>query len=132
LKLVYQEDTIPSENSSQKSLIASYAISLLTAQNSKPFTEGSFVKNCIIEAVKAFGNSLTLEEAMSIPLSAKTITSRITDISNSVREKLRNLLKSCRYFSLCLDESTDIRHLSQLSIFTRIVQDDFSCVMRSF
>jgi len=47
---------------------------LLIAQNSKPFTEDSFVKNCIIEAV--FGISLTVEEAMNIPLSAKTVTSR--------------------------------------------------------
>ncbi|KYN18712.1 General transcription factor II-I repeat domain-containing protein 2B [Trachymyrmex cornetzi] len=133
LKLVYQENSIPSsssndDSSSQKSLQASYAVSLLVAQNSKPFTEGVFVKNCIIEAVKAFGNSLTLEQAMNIPLSAKTVTSRIADINDSIEDKLQDLLKSCKYFSLCLDESTDIRHMSQLSIFTRIVQDDYSCV----
>ncbi|KYN11922.1 General transcription factor II-I repeat domain-containing protein 2B [Trachymyrmex cornetzi] len=129
LKLVYQESTISSfPSSSQKSLQASYAISLLIAQNSKPFTEGVFVKNCIVEAVKAFGNSLTLEEAINIPLSAKTVTSRIADISDSIKDKLQNLLKSCKYFSLCLDESIDIRHTSQLNIFTRIVQDDYSCI----
>ncbi|EZA53490.1 General transcription factor II-I repeat domain-containing protein 2B [Ooceraea biroi] len=130
LKLVYQDDVVssPPENSSEKPLLASYAISLLIGQNSKPFTDGTFIKNCIIEAVKSFGNSLTIDEAMSIPLSAKTITSRITDISNSIQEKLKNLLISCTYFSLCIDESTDIRHISQLSIFIRIVQNDFSCV----
>ena len=63
LKLVYQENSIPSFPCSlQKSLQVSYAVSLLIAQNSKSFTEGVFVKNCIIEAVKAFGNSLTLEQ----------------------------------------------------------------------
>ncbi|KAG5324769.1 GTD2A protein, partial [Pseudoatta argentina] len=60
----------------------------LIAQNSKLFIEGVFVKNCIVEAVKAFGNSLTLEEAMNIRLSARTITSRIDDISYSIRDKL--------------------------------------------
>jgi len=49
LKLVHQEDLIASSNdddsSSQKSLQTSYAISLLIAQNSKPFTENTFVKN---------------------------------------------------------------------------------------
>ncbi|EZA57622.1 General transcription factor II-I repeat domain-containing protein 2B, partial [Ooceraea biroi] len=76
LKLVYQDDVVssPPENSSEKPLLASYAISLLIGQNSKPFTDGTFIKNCIIEAVKSFGNSLTIDEAMSIPLSAKTIT----------------------------------------------------------
>ncbi|XP_067206339.1 general transcription factor II-I repeat domain-containing protein 2A-like, partial [Linepithema humile] len=38
------------------------------------------------------------------------------------------LLESCSFFSLCLDESTDNRHVSQLSIFARIVQNDFSHV----
>jgi len=28
---------------------------------------------------------------------------------------------------LCLDENTDIRHMSQLNIFIRIVQDDYLC-----
>ncbi|EFN68532.1 General transcription factor II-I repeat domain-containing protein 2, partial [Camponotus floridanus] len=73
---------------------------------------------------KSFKQSLS---RISIVICPKLIL-QLSDISNSVREKLRNLLKSCRYFSLYLDESTDIRHLSQLSIFTRIVQDDFSCV----
>ena len=48
-----------------------YTVSLLIAQNSKPFSE--FVKNCIIEAVKAFDNSLTLEEVINIILSARII-----------------------------------------------------------
>ncbi|KAG5344029.1 GTD2A protein, partial [Acromyrmex charruanus] len=64
------------------------AVSLLIAQNSKLFIEGVFVKNYIVEAVKAFGNSLTLEEAMNIRLSARIITSRIDDISDSIRDKL--------------------------------------------
>jgi len=48
----------------------------------------------------------------------------------SLQNKLRNLLKSCKYFFLCLDESVDIQHISQLNIFTRIllVQDDFSYI----
>jgi len=71
---------------------------------------------------------LTLQEAASIPLSANTVKSRINCIASSLQEKLKSLLESCVYFSLCLDESTDNRHVSQLSIFARIVQSDFSYV----
>jgi len=39
-----------------------------------------------------------------------------------------SLLESFSYFSLCRDESTDNRHVSQISSFTRIVQNDFSHV----
>lgn len=133
LKLVYQEGCssssyIDNATPSVKALRASYAISNLIAKNSKPFTEGKFVKECIIAAVESFGNSLTLEEAASIPLSDKSVKSRVIDIASSLEDKLKVLLESCSFFSLCLDESTDNRHVSQLSIFARIVQNDFSYV----
>lgn len=35
-------------------------------------------------------------------------------------------MQTCRYFSLCLDESTDISDVSQLCIFVRCIQNDFS------
>ncbi|KAG5346601.1 GT2D2 protein, partial [Acromyrmex charruanus] len=64
---------------------------------------------------------------MNTYLSAKTVTSRgrerIADINDSIRDELK-----CKYFSLCFDESTDIRHTSQLSIFIQIIQEDYSCV----
>lgn len=131
LKLVYQEGcssnpSVDNATPSVKALTASYAISNLIAKNFKPFTEGKFVKECLIAAVESFGNSLTLEEASSIPLSDKTIKTRIDDIACSLEKKLKSLLASCSFFSLCLDESTDNRHVSQLSIFARIVQNDFS------
>jgi len=63
----------------------SLLVSLLIAQNSKPFIEDVFVKNCIIEAVKVFGNFLILEEAINIRFSA-----RITDINDSIRDKLKS------------------------------------------
>ncbi|XP_070170889.1 general transcription factor II-I repeat domain-containing protein 2-like [Polyergus mexicanus] len=136
LKLIYEEGYSDNTNfeidnnavSSEKAVTASYAISHLIAKHSKPFTEGEFVKECLIEAVKSFVNSLTLAEATSIPLNKKTVAARVTHIAYSIEEKLKDLLATCSYFSLCLDESTDNRHVSQLSIFARIVQNDFSYV----
>ncbi|XP_067203780.1 general transcription factor II-I repeat domain-containing protein 2B-like [Linepithema humile] len=131
LKLIYQEgrsSNIDNATPSAQALAASYAISNLIAKNSKSFCEGNFIKECLIAAVKSFGNFLTLEEATSIPLTDKTIKSRIDNIASSLEQKLKSLLESCSFFSLCLDESTDNRHVSQLSIFARIVQNDFSRV----
>ncbi|XP_067215683.1 protein FAM200A-like [Linepithema humile] len=131
LKLIYQEgrsSNIDNATPSAQALAASYAISNLIAKNSKSFCEGNFIKECLIAAVKSFGNSLTLEEATSIPLTDKTIKSRIDNIASSLEQKLKSLLESCSFFSLCLDESTDNRHVSQLNIFARIVQNDFSHV----
>ncbi|KAG5318951.1 GTD2A protein, partial [Acromyrmex heyeri] len=125
----YQSSTVKKyilHTPSVKALTASYAN--LIAKNSKSFCEGEFVKECILAVVKLFGNSLTLEEAASIPLSDKTVKSRIDDIASSLENKLKSLLASYFFFSLCLDKSTDNRHVSQLSIFVRTVQDDFSHV----
>ncbi|XP_066585611.1 general transcription factor II-I repeat domain-containing protein 2B-like [Prorops nasuta] len=77
---------------------ASYDISLLIAQRGKPFVDGELIKSCLLKAVNAFGGSLTVDYILQIPLSDKTVASRVTDN----------------------------RHVSQLSMFVRIVQDDFS------
>lgn len=113
---------------SVKATAASYDLSLLIAKNHKPFTEGNLIKQCIIEAVKSFDNNLTLAQAESIQLSRNTVARRISNINEALEDKLKTLLSTCEFFSLCLDESTDIKHISNLSIFVRIVQSDFSCI----
>lgn len=134
LRLVYQQrfeaisDTSDDEEDKQRAIRASYAISHLIAKHSKPFTDGVFIKECMLAAVKSFKNALTSKDINNIPLSRNMVKSRIVTIACSIEEKLRRLLDTCTYFSLCLDESTDIRHVSQLSIFIRIVQEDFSCI----
>ncbi|XP_066590714.1 general transcription factor II-I repeat domain-containing protein 2B-like [Prorops nasuta] len=105
---------------------ASYDISLLIAQRGKPFVDGEFIKSCLLKAVNAFGGSLTVDDVLQIPLSDKTVATRVQVIAGSIEEKFKSLLQSCVYFSLYLNESTDNRHVSQLSIFVRIVGDDFS------
>ncbi|KAG5321683.1 GTD2A protein, partial [Pseudoatta argentina] len=50
--------------------------------------------------------------------------------NKTVCRKLKYLLASCSYFSLCLDESTNNQYVSQLSIFARIVQNDFYAISR--
>ncbi|CAH2003664.1 unnamed protein product [Acanthoscelides obtectus] len=52
--------------------------------------------------------------------------SRVDHINEHVSKKLRDVVEKCKYFSLCLDESTDLFDISQLVIFIRTIQDDFS------
>jgi len=135
LKLVHQGgcSSISHINStSSKTLITSYAISNLIAEHSKSFTKDQFVKEFLIAAVQSFRESFILQEAASIPSSVNIVKSRTNCIASSFQEKLKSLSKSCSYFPLCLDESTNNRHVSQLSIFARIVQSDFSYVDEFF
>jgi hypothetical protein len=53
-----------------KTTRAWYAISYLLAKHSRLFIDGIFIKDCILTAVTAFGNTLTPE---NIPLSHDTL-----------------------------------------------------------
>lgn len=59
-------------------------------------------------------------------LSHQTIQRRIVDMGNQVEEETRSSVEKCVSFSLCLDESTDQIDVSQLLIFVRHTQEDFS------
>ena len=49
----------------------------------------------------------------------------MADLSRHVPFKLKTLMNECRYFSIALDESTDVTDISQPLIFARIVDEDF-------
>ena len=54
-------------------------------------------------------------------LSRFTVSRRTSDISDNIKETLKERLKSYAAFSLALDESTDINDTAQLVIFIRTV-----------
>ena len=50
-------------------------------------------------------------------LSHFTVSQRINNLSDNIKETLKDRLKLCEAFSLALDESTDINDMAQLVIF---------------
>ena len=61
-----------------------------------------------------------------VSLSRQTVTRRIVDMADHSSEQLKIVSKKFEYFSLALDESTDISDTSQLLIFVRGVNGDFA------
>lgn len=47
------------------------------------------------------------------------MTHRIADTNNAIRKTLENIMANCEYFSIALDEITDVSDVSQLLIFVR-------------
>lgn len=115
-------------NMQHSSLKASYIISYNIAKSKKPFVEGEFLKRNFEEALKCFGHTCekSLECISSINLSRSTVSRRIIDLSSYVSSKLKDLLADCKYFSIALDESTDLSDTSQLLIFARMVFENFT------
>ena len=94
------------------------------AERGKLFTDGNFIKECMMEAA----NDLCPEKADlfgSISLSASSVVRRTEELGENIVlqicEKARNLL----WYSLALDESTDLSSTSQLLMFIRGINLDF-------
>ncbi|XP_068118264.1 general transcription factor II-I repeat domain-containing protein 2-like [Hyperolius riggenbachi] len=106
------------------SLRASFHVAKLIARTGKPFTEGEFVKECLLSVAKEVCPEKT-DLFNTVSLSAPTITRRIEEMGDNLHQHLQKSSKNLCYFSLALDESTDVRDSAQLLIFIRGTNSQF-------
>uniref|UniRef100_A0A2S2Q132 Zinc finger BED domain-containing protein 5 n=1 Tax=Sipha flava TaxID=143950 RepID=A0A2S2Q132_9HEMI len=117
----------------QKATYASYKISLRIAQTGKPHTIGeSLILPAIKDAVGITFDQKFLKDIEKLSLSNNTVFRRIDEISEWVECKLIEKVNLNRWFSLQIDESTDIQGLSQIIVFVRYIwmnecHEDFLC-----
>uniref|UniRef100_G3NDL4 SPIN-DOC-like zinc-finger domain-containing protein n=1 Tax=Gasterosteus aculeatus TaxID=69293 RepID=G3NDL4_GASAC len=93
----------------------------LRAKAKEPLSDGEIVKRCAVETARAFGDANLVKNVDTVSLSRRTVTRRIFDINDHVEGKMKQVMHDCKYFSLALDERTDVMDVSQLLIFTRTV-----------
>jgi len=67
-----------------------------------------------------------------ISLSRRTITRRIEEMSDDVQNRLQATCRKLEYFSIALDESTDLRDTAQLAVFVRGVTSTVDVVEEFF
>ena len=94
------------------------------AKHNKPFSDAEFVKECMLDAVDmTCPEGRTKIEAIS--LSRRTIVRHIGGIAQNLSEQLFEAGKSFEWYSLALDESTDIEDTAQLLVFIRRIDENF-------
>lgn len=103
---------------------ASYVLSHKIAKHSKPFAEGKFIKECLIDSAAILCPDKK-ELFENVSLSRRTVTRRVKDIAENMEQQLKDKVKDFTYFSLALDESSDARDTAQLLIFLRGITPDF-------
>uniref|UniRef100_A0A4X2KNG3 SPIN-DOC-like zinc-finger domain-containing protein n=1 Tax=Vombatus ursinus TaxID=29139 RepID=A0A4X2KNG3_VOMUR len=102
----------------------SFQISKEIAAAGKSFTEGDFIKKCLLIAVSGLcPDKKSVFE--NISLSRMTVQQRVADISNNLNDQLNQKTNEFSYYSLAMEESTDLTDTAQLLIFIRGVDENF-------
>ena len=125
-ELSVQQNIFSNTNSeSEKAVRASFAISKLIAKKYKPFTDGEFIKECVITSVQIMcPEKQKLFE--NISLSRMTISRRIENLSTDLKLTLEKLASEFEYYSLALDESTDATDTAEIAVFVRGIDSNFN------
>ena len=98
---------------------ASYRIAKEIAVASKPFSDGEFVKNCMLKAAEVVCPEKRQAFA-NISLTRNTIADRISDLSANVDNQLKEKVASFVAFSIAINESADVTDIAQL-VFSSVV-----------
>ncbi|UYV69091.1 hypothetical protein LAZ67_6002396 [Cordylochernes scorpioides] len=91
---------------SEAAVHASYVLSEMIAKHSKPFTEGDFIKECLIKAAEIVcpGSVKTFQ---AISLSRNTVVERVTDMARNLNDQIKEKSSCFEAFSIACDETTD-------------------------
>uniref|UniRef100_A0A3Q3ALR4 SPIN-DOC-like zinc-finger domain-containing protein n=1 Tax=Kryptolebias marmoratus TaxID=37003 RepID=A0A3Q3ALR4_KRYMA len=108
---------------------ASFAGSLAIVRNGKPFTDGEYAKTFMLDVANELFDDLPnkdkiIKRIQDMPLSARTVHDRTVMMATQVEETQVKDINAAPFFSLALDESTDVSHLSQFSVIARYAAGD--------
>ena len=113
------------DNESAKVTNVSFQISREIAASGKCFTEGEFVKKCMLLAVSELCPE-KMRMFQNISLSRMTVQRRVADIAVNLTDQLKQKVKEFCFYSLAMGESIDCRDTAQLVIYIRGVDKDFN------
>ncbi|KAM3850917.1 general transcription factor II-I repeat domain-containing protein 2A-like [Vipera latastei] len=114
------------KSQSEAAVKASFIVAEEIAKSARPFTEGEFLKHCMIKVCEVMCPDQ--KQAFSnISLSRNTVVDRICELATDLQGQLVEKGKEFIAYSLAVDESTDISDTAQLTIFIRGV-DSGLCI----
>eukprot|EP00066_Takifugu_rubripes_P027642 XP_011616908.1 PREDICTED: LOW QUALITY PROTEIN: general transcription factor II-I repeat domain-containing protein 2-like [Takifugu rubripes] len=104
---------------------ASFIVAEEIAHASKSFSEGAFLKQCMLKVCEQVCPD-QLQTLKNVGLSRNTIADRGKELAENLTTQLAEETRSDTDFSLAVDESTDNMDTAQLYIFIRGVKSDLS------
>ncbi|XP_028666004.1 general transcription factor II-I repeat domain-containing protein 2-like [Erpetoichthys calabaricus] len=109
--------------------LASFAGALAIVRNGKPFTDGEYAKTFMLDVANELFDDVSdkdkiIKRIKDMPLSARTVHDRTIMMANQIEATQVKDINAAPFFSLALDESTDVSHLSQFSMIARYAVGD--------
>ncbi|XP_078509765.1 general transcription factor II-I repeat domain-containing protein 2-like [Lissotriton helveticus] len=108
---------------------ASFQICYLLAKHKKPFTDAELVKKCFLSAADILfahypNKSNIMKEIGALQLSDSTCTRRIESMGDNVLAQVIKAVKMSPFFSIAVDESTDVGDVARLMIWVRYLEQE--------
>lgn len=85
---------------------ASYDVAMLMAQHGKPFSDGDFIKQCLMKVTERMCPG-KMQDYNNVNLSRNTVVRRIEDLSANMLLQLKEKAGAFDYYSIACNESTD-------------------------
>ncbi|XP_073436047.1 general transcription factor II-I repeat domain-containing protein 2-like [Dendrobates tinctorius] len=103
---------------------ASLSIAHSIDQHGKAISEGEFIKETLLRCAPVLFDDMQNKDAIikrisELPLSRNIIKHRIMRLNTNVQHQLKRDISECKYFSISLDETTDVTSHAQLAIIGR-------------
>ena len=124
-KLARQQNVLAKSTLAQKSSThASFKVAYHIAKHKKPFSDGEFIKKCMLDVADQVCPEKR-QKFEEVSLLRRTLARRIETLGENLTSQLKGLVPSFQLFSLALDESTDVDDTAQLLIFVRGISENF-------
>ncbi|KAL0163337.1 hypothetical protein M9458_042733, partial [Cirrhinus mrigala] len=125
--LVSQQTMFKKAKSQSEAVVkASYIVAEEIAKSARPFTEGEFLKSCMVKVCDVVCPDKK-QAFLNVSLSRNTIADRVCDLATDLQGQLIEKGKDFIAYSLAVDESADTTDTAQLAVFIRGV-DSSLCV----
>jgi hypothetical protein len=104
---------------------ASFIVAEEIAKSGRPFSEGEFLKRCMMKVCDVLCSDKKQIFA-NVSLSRNTVADRVCEMATDVKTQLIEKGKDFVAFSLAIDESNDTTDTAQLAIFIRGVDSNLN------
>ena len=94
----------------------SYEVALLIAQHGKPFTDSTFIKQCLTKVVGIMFPE-KLQDIKNVSQSRNTVVHCTEGLSASVKHLISHKACAFEFYSIARDESADATNTTELLIF---------------